>query len=69
MARSLDLTHFVDDKVDNLRCVEAVIGCECLLFAPREGGWRDPPSGSYRGAHHFVTVPDWDHLLQLLLQP
>ena len=69
VALRLRLTHFVDDQVRNLRSVEAVVGCECLLFIRNGEDQRNPSITSSLWAHHYATVPDWKHLVQILLHP
>jgi hypothetical protein len=66
VAARLNLTHFVDDKVANLETVRANVGCECLLFL-QDGVGGQELAASRSGSVAFRVVPDWDHLLQILL--
>lgn len=66
VASRLNLTHFVDDKLVNLDCVRAVLGCECLQFARNGLGGQQSPAGQL-GLVPYPFVPDWGHLLYILL--
>lgn len=70
MAKQLNLTHFVDDKPQNIDAVDRHTRCQCIMFIC-DGTGAGEAAQQTVGAREVTcwVVPNWYSLLRILLAP